>query len=172
MNISKTQTLNLESKTRPTKNIDITDHLINRQIRVVNYFKCLGVKDDITYIRLDDINASKKLIVTDNMSRCNSWVTIKIIDIHINIGNSYKHCIDTTNTVSPLTLEWTCKIHKVQGLGITASVISLESEKLKSFRPGHICVALSRVASIKGLFLTSSFEKRCYKSKCRGFERA
>ena len=50
-----------------TKNIDITDPLINGQIGVVKYFKFLGDKVDIIYIKFDDINAGKKLMQTDSL---------------------------------------------------------------------------------------------------------
>ena len=89
------------------------------------------------------------MIHKDNMSRCNSWVTISI---------------PLASTCKCITLTWTCKIHKFQGLSIPISAISLELEKLKSFRPGHICIALSRTASIKGIFLTSSFKKDAIKA--------
>ena len=52
-----------------TTNIDITDSLINGQVGVVKYFKFLGDKVEITYIKFDDINAGKKLIQTDNLYR-------------------------------------------------------------------------------------------------------
>ena len=42
-----------------TTNIDVTDHLINRQTGVVKYFKFLEDKVDTVYIKFDDINAGK-----------------------------------------------------------------------------------------------------------------
>ena len=72
-----------------TTNIDVTDHLINRQTGVVKYFKFLEDKVDTVYIKFDDINAGKRLIQTDNFFRHNSWGSIKRADPHINIGNSY-----------------------------------------------------------------------------------
>ena len=56
-----------------TTNIDVTDHLINRQTGVVKYFKFLEDKVDTVYIKFDDINAGKRLIQTDNFFRHNSW---------------------------------------------------------------------------------------------------
>ena len=64
-----------------TTNIDI----INGQIGVVKYFKSRWDKVDIIYKKFDDINAGKKMIQTDNLSRHNSWVPIQRTDIHINI---------------------------------------------------------------------------------------
>ena len=70
--LSKTLTLKLESKFMLTTNIDVTVCLNNGQIGVVKYFKFLGDKVDIIYIKSDDINASKILIPTNNLSRHNS----------------------------------------------------------------------------------------------------
>ena len=75
--LSKTSTLKLESKIILTKNIGITDPLINGQIGVVKYFEFLGDKVDILCIKLDVKNAGKKLIQTDNFLRHNSWIYFK-----------------------------------------------------------------------------------------------
>ena len=75
--LSKTSTLKLESKIILTKNIGITDPLINGQIGVVKYFEFLGDKVDILCIKLDVKNAGKKLIQTDNFLRHNSWIHFK-----------------------------------------------------------------------------------------------
>ena len=72
-----------------TTNIDIKVCLSNGQIGVVKYFKFLEDKVDIIYIKFDDINNSKILIQTNNLSRHNRWVTTKRTDTHINIGNSH-----------------------------------------------------------------------------------
>ena len=138
-----------------TTNIDITDCLANRQIIVVDYFKFLGDKVDIIYIKCDNINAGKKLIQPDNLSRRNSWVPIKRNDAHINIGNSYISAL-LQRTLFPLLLARAGTIHKVQGLSLPKSVIILELEKRKSFRPVQIYVALSRVKNIEGVYLTGT----------------
>ena len=75
--LSKTITLRFELKIMLITNTGITDHLINRQIEVVKYFRYFGDKFDIINIKFDDINADKKLIQTGYLSRHNSWVPIK-----------------------------------------------------------------------------------------------
>ena len=120
---SKILTLKLESKIILTTNIDITDRLINRQIGVVKYFKFLRNKVDIIYIKFDDMNAGKRLIQTENISRHNSWVPIKRTDTHINTGNCFISA-SIQQTQFPLTLAWACTIHKVQGLSLPKLVIS------------------------------------------------
>ena len=52
----------------------------------------------------------------------------------------------------------------IQGLSLPKSVISLELEKQKSFRPGQTYVALSRVTNIEGLYLTDTFKKDAIKA--------
>ena len=141
-----------------TTNINITDCLVNGQIIVVDYFKFLGDKVDIIYIKFDNINAGKKLIQPDNLFRCNSWISIKKTGADINIGNSYISAL-LQRTLFPLTLAWAGTIHKVQGLSLSKSVIIFEVEKRKSFRPVQIYVALSRVTNIEGVYLTGTFKK-------------
>ena len=86
-----------------TTNIDITDRLINGQIGIVEYFKFLGDKVDIIYIKFDNTNAGKRLIQTDNLSRHNSRVPIKKTDTYIHTGNSYISA-SIQQTLFPLTL--------------------------------------------------------------------
>lgn len=87
--LSKTLTQKIESKIIFTTNIDIIDCLVNGVIGVIKYFKFFRENGDIIYIIFDDVNAGKKSIQTDNVSRCNIWISIKIIETHTNVGNSY-----------------------------------------------------------------------------------
>ena len=56
-------------------------------------------------------------------------------------------------------MAWACSINKVQELSLPKSVISLELEKQKPFRPGQIHVALTRVTNIESLYLTGTCKK-------------
>ena len=137
--------------------------LNQRQIEVVKYFKFLGDKVDIIYITFDDINTGKRLIQTDTFSGHNSWIPIKRTDTDTNIGNSYISA-SIQRTQFPITLGWAYTIQKVQGLSSPKSVNSLELQKQKSFRPGQIYVALKRVTSIEGLYLTGALKKDAIKA--------
>ena len=50
-------------------------------------------------------------------------------------------------------------MHKVQGLSLQEVVVSFDLERQKIFKPGQMCVALSRVTNTQGLFLTGSFKQ-------------
>ena len=60
-------------------------------------------------------------------------------------------------TQFPLMLAWACTVHKVQGLSLHKVVISFELVKQRSFNNGQMYVALSRVTSFIGLFLTGAY---------------
>lgn len=79
----------MEPKIIFTTNIDIIDCLVNGVIGVIKYFKFFRENGDIIYIIFDDVNAGKKSIQRDNVSRCNIWISIKIIETHTNVGKSY-----------------------------------------------------------------------------------
>ena len=56
----------------------------------------------------------------------------------------------------PLTFSWACTVHKLQGLSLGEGVVSFELVKQKSFNQGQIHVALSRISSIKKMYLKES----------------
>ena len=60
-------------------------------------------------------------------------------------------------------LSWACTVHKVQGLSIERAVISFRLLKQRNFQYGQMYVALSRVTSLNGLFLTGKFKSTAIK---------
>lgn len=59
----------------------------------------------------------------------------------------------------PLTLSWACSIHKSQGSTLDYAIMDLGTS---IFSPGMAYVALSRVKTLEGLFLSSFFPKKIY----------
>ena len=51
-------------------------------------------------------------------------------------------------------LAWACTVHKAQGLSLEKAVICFDLLKQRSFNNGQMYVALSRVTSLDGLYLT------------------
>ena len=64
----------------------------------------------------------------------------------------------------PITLAWACTLHKVQGLTLNEVAVNFELRKQKSFNPGQIYVALSRVTSLQGLYIVANIEKKHIKA--------
>ena len=58
------------------------------------------------------------------------------------------------------TLAWPCTVHKVQGLTLNEVVISFDLKKQNHFNYGQIYVALSRVTSLQGLYMTGKIENK------------
>ena len=55
-------------------------------------------------------------------------------------------------------------MHKVRGLTLSQAVVSFNLEKQKTFKPGHMYVALNRIRNLQGLFLTGTFCKEAIKA--------
>ena len=69
-----------------------------------------------------------------------------------------------TRTQFPLTLSYTCTVHKVQGISLSKAVVSLNLCKQKAFQPGHVYVASSCITNFEGLYLTGSYNRALIKS--------
>lgn len=55
-------------------------------------------------------------------------------------------------------------MHKVQGLTRTQALVVFDLEKRKTFKPGQMYVALGRIKSLEGLFLTGYFQQNAIKA--------
>ena len=77
---------------------------------------------------------------------------------------------ETKQTQFPLMLAWACTVHKVQGLSLDKVVISFDLEKQRGFKCGQMYVALSRVTSLQGLFLTGRYNPGAIKADKKVFE--
>ena len=53
-------------------------------------------------------------------------------------------------------LAWTCTVHKVQGLSLRKIVVRFDLHRQRNFNYGQTYVALSRVTSLEGLYITGS----------------
>ena len=64
-------------------------------------------------------------------------------------------------------LSWACTVHKFQGLSLDKAVISFDLLKQRSFNYGQMYVALSRVTSLNGLYLTGEYKSSAIKADPR-----
>ena len=89
-------------------------------------------------------------------------VPIQRIETNIIISKNSSETFKRTQF--PLTLAWTCTVHKVQGLTLlNSTVVSLELIKQRSFSPGQIYVTLSRSTSLSKLNILSDFDPKINK---------
>ena len=60
-------------------------------------------------------------------------------------------------------LSWACTVDKVQVKQFQDAVICFDLFKQRSWNDGHIYVALSRVKSLNGLYLTAEYNRYAIK---------
>ena len=95
---------------------------------------------------------------SDFYSNTHQVVPVNKVESHISLTRKNNlHMISRTQF--PLTLAYTCTIHKVQGLTIPNTVVVLDLRKQKSFNYGQLYVALSRAKSFLGLTIVGSLKK-------------
>ena len=61
-------------------------------------------------------------------------------------------------------LAYACTVHKVQGLTLDEAVVSFNLERQRSFNPGQMYVALSRIKHITNLSLLGVYSSNAIKS--------
>ena len=160
-------TYNLEIKVGArvmiTRNIDISDKLINGQVGTVSFIKLRASTVVAIYVKLDDDSAGIKSKQTDLMTRQNNLIVIERAEANFNTKKRISKSPCIRRTQFPLMLSWACTCHKVQGLSITSAVISFELLRQWQFNVGQMYVALSRVTTINGLFLIGEYSHKAIK---------
>ena len=154
-----------------TVNVDISDRLINGQIGTIKHIARNSNNSIIKiYIKFDDTEAGRKKIDTDHFARQNVWVPIEKAETSIAVKVNKVSSPVIKRTQFPLMLSWACTVHKVQGLSLDRAVISFKLLKQKNFNNGQMYVALSRVTSLNGLFLTGEYKSGAIKSDPRALQ--
>ena len=155
-----------------TVNIDIADRLINGQIGTVKHISYNNINGHIVkvYIKFDDAQAGLKKIDTDPFGKQHQWVPIEKAEASIMIRANKDSSPVIKRTQFPLMLAWACTVHKVQGLSLDKAVISFNLLKQRSFNNGQMYVALSRVTSLNGLFLTGQYKSSAIKADPRALQ--
>ena len=142
--------LKIGARVMLTANIDLDDRLINGQIGTVKHIAILNGRFETIFVQFDDIKAGNK-----RRSK-NNYIPIEITEAKFNVSKR-KSSVMVTRTQFPLTLSYACTVHKVQGLTQEKIVVSFQLNKQRSFNPGQMYVALSRVTSLNGLFLIGDY---------------
>ena len=107
----------------------------------------------MVYIKFDDQKAGRTLIQTSGYTFAgeNGVVPIEPVLSKIKIRPGKPSSPEVQRIQFPITLAWTCTIHKVQGLTLKNVIISFNLNKQRSFNYGQVYVALSRSTSLQGL---------------------
>ena len=160
--------LKVNARVMLTSNIDVPDKLSNGQIGTVFHIK-VNSNQAVTkiYIKFDDDSAGLKKIGTDKFARQNNCIPIERVEAKIKIRTTKLSSPEIKRTQFPLMLAWACTVHKVQGKQFQEIVISFNLFKQRSWNNGQMYVALSRVTSLDGLYLTGEFNASAIKADPR-----
>ena len=142
-----------------TVNLDVDDRLINGQMGTIFKIKFNDTHNaEIIYVNFDDENSGRTLIQKsgDLFAIENNAVPVTRVlsKIKMRIGKPASPEIQRTQFL--LKLARACTIHKVQGLTIGKVVFSFQLFKQRQFNFGQVYVALSRVQSLKDLYILGS----------------
>ena len=65
-------------------------------------------------------------------------------------------------------MSWACTVHRVQDLNFDEGVISFDLHRQKSFNPGQMYVALSRITNMDRIYLVENYSKKAIKENSSG----
>ena len=151
-----------------TVNVDLRDRLVNGQLDTVKHI-CKNLNGKVTkiYIKFDDAGAGRKKINKDTFSKQHSWVPVEKFETDKLKANSY---VVIKRTQFPIMLAWACTVHKVPGLSLPKIDVSFDLHCQRNFNYGQIYVALSRVRSLEGLYITGSVSAATMKANLQAME--
>ena len=163
--------LKINAKVMITCNIDVSDKLNNGQIGQVYQFKfdANGIITKI-YLKMEDDKAGLNTMASDSYATQHKVVPIERVEKEIKIKRNCPSSPSLKRLQFPLILSWACTIHKVQGKQFPKIVVNFDLQKQKSFNSGQIYVALSRVHSLDGLYLTGTYNRNSIKANRRAAE--
>ena len=75
--------------------------------------------------------------------------------------NKFRTCFRQTQF--PLALSCACSVHKVQGPSLNTGVISFDFHRQKRFNQSQMYVALSRIKSIRNMYLVGNYNSNTIK---------
>lgn len=136
------------------RNVDVMDGLANGSQGTIIDFIYKNNKPIVVLVKFDspavgtNARQNSKFVLSKYE---NSATPIEQLEVKFSFAGSN---VKVSRLQFPLKLAWACTIHKVQGLTLNEIVISFEN----TFRDGQAYVALSRVKTLNGLYL-SKFDK-------------
>ena len=160
--LAKLLKLKIGDKVMLTINLNIQNRLINDQRGKISYTEyAQGIVQKV-YVKFSDEQTGLKTMRSSYLGRQNYWVPIEKCEAEIPIKKG-SASLPIKRTQFSLTLAWPSTIHKVQGLNLGQGVIEFDLRKQKSFGPGQIYTALSRVKTYDNLYCIGEFKKSAVK---------
>ena len=144
-----------------TGNINLDDHLINGQVGQIMAFQINNLQVTKIYIKFQDQKAGLKAMSNDIFGKSKRWIPLERNESTFTLKRK-AGVIHPTQF--PVTLSHACMIHKVQSISRHDVVISFDLNKQKSFLPGQIYVALSRLTNLQGMYLIGNYSKSAIKA--------
>ena len=111
------------------------------------------------YLKLNDENAGKKVMLKDSNSLNHKVVSIRKVEANIKISKNSSQKFKITQF--PLILTWAWTVQNVQGLALSTTIVSLELVKQRTFPSGQIYVAPSQSTPSKWIIL-SNFDPKLF----------
>ena len=138
-------------------NIDVSDGLSNGATRTVSHIVVLADTVITILVAFDNpkVGVKAKRLSHYRENHPNA-VPVNRHEIAFDIGR--RKCINATRRQFPLKLCWASTIHKVQGLTTDHIVVSFQGR----FFAGQAYVALSRVKTLKGLYILDFDESKIF----------
>ena len=160
--LAKLLKLKIGAKVILTVNIDIKGRLINGQTGIFRHIEFAQGRALKLYIKPSVKQAGSKTMRSSYSGRQNCWVYIEKCETEISIKKG-PASPSIKRTQFPLTLAWASTDHKVQSLSLEQGVIDFDLQKQKSFGPGQMYTALSRVKTYDNLYCLGEFKKSAIK---------
>ena len=133
-------------------NIDTQDGLINSQTGIIRHTEFAQGSAR----KFSDEQAGLKVMKPSYLDRKESWVPIEKCEVEISIKKR-SALTPIKHTQFPLIFAWTSTVQKVQRLCLEQGVIDFDLQKRRSFGPGQMYTAISRVRNYDNLFCIGEF---------------
>ena len=112
------------------------------------------------YEKISDEQAGSKAIKSSHLGKQNFWVSAEKCEIEILIKKRSVQ-LSISRTQFSLTLALSSTDQKVEGLSLKQRVIGFDLRKQKSYGPGQMYAAFSRIKSYGNLCCIGGFTEIC-----------
>ncbi|XP_066288772.1 uncharacterized protein [Branchiostoma lanceolatum] len=139
------------------RNVNVEDGLVNGAFGTVTGMK--GGEDNASEVATVYVLFDNPRVGAEERQKSAVPKEIPVNSVPVRqIESTLKKIRNVTRHQIPLKLAWACTTHKVQGMTVPKAVVSMK----KAFASGMSYVALSRVCSIGGLYITDYKQDSIY----------